>query len=322
MAEKDTQSTIVNATNKPEQTKPKGPLAIVNSQIQAYLSKGTIHLPADYSADNAMKEAWLIIQKTLDRNQKPALSVCTETSVVNAMLDMVIQGLDPVKKQCYFIVYGDMLTCQRSYFGDLMLACRVRPWLKPYWEVIREGEKFVPKKTWSDDGLITVVETHELGWPRTEAPLTGAYVGAIDMRTGKDLGVELMDINQIRTSWKKSKTMGPTSFHNEQPDQAALRTVIRRWAKLIINSSTDEILLAAMRRQNDDAMEADVDQIVEMNANSVALELPESTGGQMPATTAATKPEAVAVPAVTVTPPAETDPVDETPDIFNGDDKF
>ena len=86
----------------------------VLSKIKDFEEAGELKLPANYSAANALKSAWLILQETKDRNDKPALVVCTKESVANALLDMVVQGLSPMKKQCYFIVYGSKLTLQRS----------------------------------------------------------------------------------------------------------------------------------------------------------------------------------------------------------------
>lgn len=76
----------------------------VLSKIKDFEEAGELKLPANYSAANALKSAWLILQETKDRNDKPALVVCTKESVANALLDMVVQGLSPMKKQCYFIV--------------------------------------------------------------------------------------------------------------------------------------------------------------------------------------------------------------------------
>ena len=97
----------------------------VLSKIKDFEEAGELKLPTNYSAANALKSAWLILQETKDRNDKPALVVCTKESVANALLDMVVQGLSPMKKQCYFIVYGSKLTLQRSYLGTLAIAKRV-----------------------------------------------------------------------------------------------------------------------------------------------------------------------------------------------------
>ena len=88
----------------------------VLSKIKDFEEAGELKLPTNYSAANALKSAWLILQETKDRNDKPALVVCTKESVANALLDMVVQGLSPMKKQCYFIVYGSISYVQFRMF--------------------------------------------------------------------------------------------------------------------------------------------------------------------------------------------------------------
>ena len=82
-------------------------------KIAHFQKAGDIRLPADYSPENALKSAWLILLETKNREGKPVLETCTKESIANALLNMVIQGLSPVKKQCDFIAYGDKLTMSR-----------------------------------------------------------------------------------------------------------------------------------------------------------------------------------------------------------------
>lgn len=78
----------------------------VLNKIEKFQADGGLTLPANYSVENHMKSAWLILQSTTDRNGSPALQVCTKDSIANALFDMVLQGLAVSKKQGYFIVYG------------------------------------------------------------------------------------------------------------------------------------------------------------------------------------------------------------------------
>ena len=97
----------------------------VSKQIAAFQEQGRLQLPPNYSAQNALYSAWLTLQGVKDKNDRPALQVCTKESITNSLLDMVIQGLNPSRKQCYFIPYGNALTLQRSYFGTMGVTKRV-----------------------------------------------------------------------------------------------------------------------------------------------------------------------------------------------------
>lgn len=261
-------------TNTPAE--PSNVSSRVLSQVQKLQERHALFLPGNYSVENALKSAWFSIQNS---DQKEKILACSPESQTNALFDMVLQGMDVAKKQGYFIPYGTRLLFQRSYFGDIALAQRVRPGIHIFHDVIYEGEKVTPYKETTRYGYITKVR-HEPAFPRkANAVIIGAYCGVID-ENGEEMGVELMDIEQIKKSWRKSKTYNATSatFHNEQPDVACQRTVIRRRLKPIINSSNDAALLESIRRQDEDAVDAEFAEDVAANANKQPLSL---EGGQV-----------------------------------------
>lgn len=245
------------------------PVKQAEKMIAGYLARRTLHLPADYSAENAFKQAWLVLQDVKDRDQRLALQVCTPQSIVNALLDMAIQGLNPAKKQCYFIVYGKALTMQRSYFGDIAIAQRVQPGIDVYSGVVYEGDEF---EIITERGRRSVSHRTKLENQRTDK-IIAAYAGVVDSN-GVDLGAEVMTFEQIKKSWGQSKTYkeaGGNTPHHSFPDQMALRTVIRRRLKGIINAANDELLLESMQRQERDQVEAEMAEEVSENANANVL---------------------------------------------------
>lgn len=98
----------------------------VQNRVLELTNKGRLNLPKNYSVGNALSSAWLIIQDLKDKNNKPALEVCTKESIANALLEMAILGLNPVKKQGYFIVYGNRLGWFTSYFGKCASIKRLK----------------------------------------------------------------------------------------------------------------------------------------------------------------------------------------------------
>jgi recombination protein RecT len=46
------------------------------------------------------------------------LQACTRDSIANALLDMAVQGLNPAKKQGYFIAYGKQLVFPEVILRD------------------------------------------------------------------------------------------------------------------------------------------------------------------------------------------------------------
>ncbi|MEQ1936470.1 MAG: RecT family recombinase, partial [Fimbriimonadaceae bacterium] len=225
----------------------------------------------------------------------------TIASIANALHDMVIQGLNPMKKQCYFIVYGTVLACQRSYFGDEVLAKRLTPGLEFTADVIYEGEEFETQKIRSRGGLITIVTKHAIGFPRSTGKIIGAYVCAADAETGESLGDDVMDIERIKKSWEMSKTYKPggTSPHNRFEAEMCIRTVMRHRCKPIINASNDALLLESVLRQDNDAIEAEFEDEVATLGNGEIIDVTALVTEGEPAVEAEQKESATPPPAKT-----------------------
>lgn len=257
---------------------------VVQNNVRGMIERNQLHLPPNFSPENALKSAWLTMQATVDRSNQPVLKSCTRQSVVNALLDTVVQGLHPGKKQCYYIAYGEVLLCQRSYFGDMALVQRIIPGSNVYAEVIWAGDEIEYEIVRGQKKIIK--HSQKLANVGDLSKVAGAYC-VIEVPDQPDR-VTIMTIDQIKSSWKKSKTYkGPESktFHTEQPDQAALRTVIRRACKPIINSSDDQYLLLSIQRNEIDAADAEIEEAAMLAADTGVIDLdpPESTeGGEVP----------------------------------------
>ncbi len=319
----------VTATQAPADEQAGNPSIVVQRQITRFLEKGTLVLPKDYSAENALKQAWLALQEVKDKDQRSVIvngqvntQVVTYASVINALTDMVVQGLSVGKKQCYLIVYGNQLTCQRSYFGDEMLAMRVSDIpLEPYSQVIYEGDSF-------DFGFMKgkkVVVNHVSSLKNQNNKVVGAYHGFLNEKTGEDLGCVIMTYEEIQKSWSKSKTYrpagegGPGSAtpHNQFTGEMCIRTVTRKDCKKIINSSTDEMLLNSIRRQDIEEAEAEMAELVDAKANKGMITMPPMVApvleaGQAPVDLSGTherETETVSAPVSPAAPAAQAAPV-------------
>lgn len=227
---------------QPQQNVPVVQKDVVDSvlaKITKFEETGELKLPANYSAANALKSAWLILQETKDRSDRPALVVCTKESIANALLDMVVQGLSPMKKQCYFIVYGNKLTLQRSYLGTLAIAKRVGGVLTAVANCVYEGDGFIFSVD-PQTGLKKIVK-HEQTLETLDAnKVKGAY--AILVTDDGRVIVEIMNITQIKQAWMQGATKGGSPAHKNFGDEMAKKTVIGRACKLLIGMSDDSAL--------------------------------------------------------------------------------
>lgn len=196
-----------------------------------------LEMPPNYSPQNALKSAFFELTNNTAGNllQAAANNQETKTSISNALLDMVIQGLSPAKKQCYFIKYGNKVQLMRSYFGTMAVLDRVTGGADITPVVVRKGDDFQVGM----DGPNMVVTKHETSFENLDNEIVAAYV-VIKLANGKET-TTVMTKKQIDQSWAKSKMKG-SGPQKEFPEEMAKRTVINRAAKALINTSNDNDL--------------------------------------------------------------------------------
>ncbi len=238
--------------------------------------------PKNYSVENALNAAYLMLKDATVKkkeganwNEYPMLNVVTANSVASSLMDMTVQALNPVKKQCYFVVRGNKLTLMRSYQGTKAVAKRVGV-KKIASQVIYEGDSF---KYHIENG-VKVIDEHIQDFMNIDiTKIKGAY--AILTLDNGETYAEIMNIHQIKAAWKKGNfdETKSTDVHNEFSDQMALKTVESRACKNFINSSDDSDLLDAFNETSEnediDVAAVEVQHDIETHANSEPFEMPE-----------------------------------------------
>lgn len=274
---KKNEVTAQNTQKKEELVAQQVDFAINNSfidglskQLNAKVQNG-MSFPADYNVTNALMGAYLALKETEDKNGKPLLEVCSQTSIANSLMDMATLGLSVQKKQGYFIAYGGKCQFQRSYFGNMTIARRYG--MKDVnAEVIYDGDEF----TYSIVDGKKEFTSHKQDFKNIDTDkISGAYA-IVTMEDGTKY-LEVMNINQLKQSWKQGygyKETGGT--HQKFADQMAKKTVINRAMKQIINTHGDAFVQEADERTEDidknEVLEASVVYDIETNANSIPFE--------------------------------------------------
>ncbi len=200
--------------------------------------------PPNYAVGNALKSAYLIIKNTKSGKEsgyKPALEVCTKDSVATALLDMAIQGLNPVKKQCYFIVYGNQLQMTPSYFGHQKVVKTAIPTVEDIYAVeIFEGDEVEIE---IQDGK-KIVKSHKTKFENRDKPLKGVY--SVIINNGK-IDYEVMTWKEIQAAWANAKT---DKVQKAFPQEMAKRTVLNRHCKRYMNTSDDSTIMSIVESYN------------------------------------------------------------------------
>lgn len=270
------------ADNKAVTIQEKNITEEVLARVQDLNKKGDLVIPQGYSAENALKSAYLILSETLDRDKKPVLQSCSKASIANALLDMVIQGLSPAKKQCYFIPYGGKLQLSRSYLGTVAATKRLKGVKNVVANIIYEGDEFAYELN-LDTGLKKITK-HEQSFENIDpSKIKGAY--AIIVMEDEQNYVEVMNIGQIKKSWNQGAAKGNSGAHTNFADEMAKKTVINRACKTFVNTSDDsDILVGAFNNADKEYDEKDLVSNVEYevkeeikqkaNAKEIKIETP------------------------------------------------
>lgn len=243
----------------------------IHNKIVGLLSQGGIDLPPNYSWANALKSAYLILTEAKMTDKKtPVLEGCTEESIANALLDMVVQGLNPSKRQCYFIPYGKTLTFKRSYLGTAALTKRLPEVKDVKGYEIYSTDKF--EMGFDFETGAKTIKVYEPSLNKNDEDIIGA-VGIV-VGHEKILQAEYVAIDKIRKAWMQGSAKGNSGAHNNFPDQMAIRTAINRVCKLYAETSDDSDKASVILSDSMEAVDEEMDQIIEENAGTVELQPP------------------------------------------------
>lgn len=233
----------------------------------AELQQGGFKLPANYSAENALQLAWLMLQDVETRDKKPALEACSKNSIAMSLFKMVQMGLNPAKNQCYFIPYGDNLICMTSYFGQVLIAKRAG--LKDVKaNLILEGDDFNYKI--EEDGRKVITE-HKQPFENLGNKIIGAYC-VVTLPDGVQ-DTDIMTIAEIKQAWQQGATKGNSPAHKNFEGEMAKRTVTNRAIKMFVNSSDDSSILDDPAEQIAMANDEHVNEQIKQHANKQEISI-------------------------------------------------
>lgn len=269
-----------------ENKKPDVPAVIekniadnILNRVKSLSETGGMQIPKNYSAENALKSAWLILQNTVDKDKRPVLEVCKKDSIANCLFDMVVQGLSPAKKQCYFIAYGNQLTLSRSYFGSIAVTKSLKNIKEVFANAIYKDDVFEYELD-LNTGLKRITKHEQKFQNIDNSKIVGAY--AVITRDNLPPFIEIMNMSQISNSWKMGKQKGEGDVHKNFSEEMAKKSVINRACKIFWNTSDDsDLLIEAIHRSTDVedipetpyTEEADADRIIAEKANQELIDI-------------------------------------------------
>jgi len=210
----------------------------VLTRINQFVEGGMLTLPKDYRPENALKAAHLVLMETKDKQKNPVLQSCSKESITMALLKMVVEGLNPLKKQCAFIAYGNKLICQRQYQGNMAIAKRVAAVDETKAILIYKGDDFKYSPNTEMGGINVITHQQEFQNVKDDNILGGYAVVTFKDSNKIPFISEPMNMEQIKKAW--SMGQGETKTHKDFPGEMAKKTIINRALKGLIDSSVDE----------------------------------------------------------------------------------
>lgn len=204
-----------------------------------------------FSPESAWAAAYLIWEK------QNFYKWCTPESRAKCLLDMLVFGLNPLKKQCYFIPYGKTLTFVMDYSGAIIVAKDVNKTIKDIRaKIYKEGDDF----KFSIVNGIYVIDRHEPTIESLDGKHLAAYAVAVDFND-KPVAVDIINYSQYVNHVKKTSkpidgtpvvlqdgTFFKKSNHYKWPEQMFKKTIIHQLCRQIIKTSPNEKILEASSR--------------------------------------------------------------------------
>jgi len=219
-------------------------------------------MPKDYSYANAIKASMLTLQSVKDRNGKPALEVCTPASIQSALFEMCIKGLNAAKKQAYFIVRGNVLCLDDSYFGKVLQVKRIYPKWQPNVNLIYEGDVFEYAVD-AETGRKKIIK-HEQKLENIDKDFVGAYMYLPAGENGEEKDLFIMSKRQILTNWAKSSNKSQM-VHKEFRDKMVQKSVVNSGCNMIINSTPELTQTVEIAEENKvDIQDVEAEEIIDV----------------------------------------------------------
>ena len=247
----------------------------VLQKVQAFEKSGELRIPKDYSPENALKGAMLVLTELKTKDGSNALQYCSKTSIAQALLKMVVEGLSVLKKQGYFIPYDKELTWIRSYQGSIALAKRVAEVKEVNAVVVYQNDLFEYGIDVKTGRQVIYKHDQKLGNIANDK-IIAAY--AIVIYKDGTTDATIMSMDEIRAAWNQGAPKGNSPAHKNFTQEMAKKTVINRACKTPINSSTDVILVGGYDEENDEAPTIDIKhEIIEDTASQpITFEISEA----------------------------------------------
>lgn len=200
-------------------------LAKISENLKTMLEKKQSALPSNFNETRFMQNCLTVLSETKD------IQKYEPRSVARTMLKGAFLGLDFFNGECYAIPYGNELTFQSDYKGEIKVCKRwsTKPISDIYAKVVRKGDNF---EAFVRNGKQTV-NFSPVNFSDEEVEGVFAVVYFQDGSMVYDT-MSLKEIEHIKNTYSKTDKNGNYSkAWRNSPEEMYKKTVIRRLCKMI-----------------------------------------------------------------------------------------
>lgn len=215
-------------------TNDKNYLVAIHDGLNGSLEKQVAALPKDFNKQRFVQNCMTILQ-----DGQADFSKCDPKSVVRTLLKGAFLGLDFFNGECYAIAYGNNVSFQTDYKGEIKLCKKYssNPIKDIYAKVVREGDVFEE-----------VIENGNQSINFKPIPFSnGEIVGAFAICLYKDGSMiyDTMSKEEIEHTRKTFSKQASGKAWTNSYGEMCKKTVLRRLCKLIdLNFDTAEAMQA------------------------------------------------------------------------------
>ena len=192
-----------------------------SDQLSDRLTDVTDALPKDFNKTRFIQNALCVM------NENPQFAKMNTAQVIQGLLKGAYLGLDFMNHEAYLIPYGNTVSFQTSYRGEVKFVKKysIRKIKDIYAKIVRSGDEFVEEII---DGRPSI-DFKPI--PFSKADIIGAFAVVLYMDGG--MAYETMstdDINSVRTNYSKASQSKAWKYSY---DEMCKKTVLRRLTKNI-----------------------------------------------------------------------------------------
>lgn len=180
-------------------------------------------------------------------NNRPAIEVATPTSIRETTIKVLTEDIDFSKKQAIIVPYGDVITLQKEFYGNVALAKKLYDnniefrsqvvYPKDEFEIIKNGITYGVDLYQHSTKPANMVKVNDNGYKSSETP-SFVYTYVVDLKENKPIASGCFSYQRCYDSWTQGGQLKQT--HKKFASDMMIKTLETYIATRLYNKSNSE----------------------------------------------------------------------------------